>query len=816
MGTFQDVRYGLRMLAKNPAFTAVAVLTLALGIGANTAIFSVVNGVLIRPLPYPEPDRLVGVWNRYPKMGLERAALSGPDFVDRRDQSRVFEKLGVYSDANLNLTGVGDPERIQGIRVSADLFPVLGVPAALGRTFSAQEDTPGSEAVVVLSDGLWKRRFGSDPAIVGKSITLNGKGHTVIGVMPARFGFPSPAIEMWVPLALSREAVDPSQRGNEYLNAGVARLKPGVSLVSAQADMDRITGDILASMPQAARDYFGGAGWGSIVRPLKESVVGDAGRALWVLLGAVACLLLIACANVSNLQLARSAARQREIAVRVALGAGRWRISRQLLTESVLLAGLGGGIGLAMAAWGVDLLIAARPANLPRLEEIAVDGRVLIFTMAISMLTGLIFGMAPALQASRAGLGESLKESGRSTTGGLLRRRIRQVLVVSQVSLALILLVGAGLLVQSLQKLQRVDPGFNSRNVLSMFVSLPASRYEKRERILAFYRDLLDRLGRLPGVEGAAAASLIPFAEGNWTASFFAEDQPPSPGTTLPVAAMRVVTPGYFRFLGIPLHRGRDFAPTDDAGSPGVAIVDAGTARRLWPGEDPVGKRITFSDSPKDARWLTVVGVAGEVKDASLDSDPMIHVYLPENQSVQRAMFLLVRGRGLTPATSLLPAIRREIAHMDADQPIFAVRTLESYVSDALAQPRFRSSLIGLFALLALVLATLGIYAVISTSVTQRTQEIGIRMTLGAQASDVVRLILAQGLPLALTGVGVGLVVASVLTRVLSGLLFGVGARDPETFAAVSILLILVSLCACYLPARRAARLDPVAALHYE
>ncbi|HEV8375554.1 MAG TPA: ABC transporter permease, partial [Candidatus Polarisedimenticolia bacterium] len=714
----------------------------------------------------------------------------------------------------LNLTGGGNPERIQGIRVSAGLFPALGVPAARGRFFLPEEDRTGGEAVVVVSDGLWKRRFGGDRALVGRSLVLNGKSHTVVGIMPPGFGFPSPSTEMWIPLALPSEELDPARRGNEFLQAAVARLRPGITVPLAQNDMDRITRTILASLPQAARDYFAGAGWGSVVAPLKEHVVGASRTALLTLLGAVVFVLLVACANVSCLQLARAASRQREMAIRAALGAGRGSIVRQLLSESLLLALVGGEVGMLVAVWGVDLLVTMRPANFPRLEEVRIDSGVLAFTVAISILSAVLFGLAPAFRLSRTGPNEALKEGTRSATAGVKQLRGQQLLVMTQVALALVLMIGAGLMLRSFRNLQQVDPGFKTENVLTTYISLPPAKYSEPEKNLEFFRQLLRRLQTLPGVESVAAGSLVPLAEGWSTASFFAEGQARRPGEILPLASIRVVTPGYFRTMGIPLLQGRDFTDRDDRTSVRVVAVDRGTARRLWPAEDPIGKRITFSDSVKDAVWLTVAGVVGDIKDLALDRDPMLHVYLPLGGSPQGAMFLALRTR--TDAAGFLPAVREQVRAMDADQPIFAVRTMDSYVDDALAQPRLRFNLVALFAGVALLLASLGVYSVISYSVARRTHEIGIRMTLGARRRDVVGLIVRQGLPLILLGSGIGLGAAWGLTRVLDTLLYGVGAHDPGTFAGVSLLLVLVASAACYLPARRAATVDPMIALRYE
>ena len=809
----QDARHGLRSFLKTPGFVAVAVATLALGIGANTAIFSVVNAVLIRPLPYPSSERLITLWNKYPKMGLSQAAISGPDFVDRSESSRVFEQVGAVTDASLNLTGGGDPERIRGVRVTAGLFQVLGVQPALGRAYRPEEDRPGAEPVVVVSHGLFERRFGGDRAWVGRSILLNGKNHTLVGVMPAGFAYPSPKTEMWVPLALSAEQVNPSQRGNEYL-AAVARLKPGVTVAAAQTEMDRITVKILQDSPPGMRDYLTNAGWGCVLVPLKENVVGDSGKALLVLLGAVGFVLLVACANVSGLQLARAATRQREIAIRTALGAGRWRLIRQLLTESLMLGAVGGALGVLVASWGVDLLIRIRPANLPRLEEVRLDSRVLLFSACLSILSAVISGLAPALRLSRTSPNEALKEGGRSATGGLKHLRLQRLLVVSQVALALVLLIGAGLMLRSFESLMKVDAGFEPKNVLTAYVSLPASKYPNPAARQAFFDQLVGKLGALPGVQDVAIGSLVPLAEGNWTASFFPEGREPAHGEASPLTSVRLVSPGYFRTLGVPLRRGRDFSDHDDAKSPGVVVVDDAAARRLWPGEDPIGKRITFSDSSADATWLSVVGVVGDIKDTALDREPMIHVYRPYAQRAVLGMFVALRTAS-SPA-AILPSVRRELRLLDPEQPLYAVQTMQGYVEDSLAQPRLRFILIGLFASVALLLSALGVYAVISYAVGQRIQEIGIRMALGARKSDVVRLVIGQGLPLVLLGAGIGLLAALGLTRVLGSLLYGVTAHDPGTFATVSALLVLVALAACYLPARRAAGVDPLAALRME
>jgi putative ABC transport system permease protein len=816
MGTLaQDLRYGLRMLARSPGLTVTAALALALGIGANTAIFSVVDAVLLRPLPYDDPDRLVMVWNRYPKMNLQRAAVSGPDFVERRDENHVFEQVAAFIDGNLNLTSAGEPERLRAVRASASLFPLLGVRPALGRTFLTEEDRPGSSQVAVVSHGLWTRRFGSDPRLVGRPLTLNGTPHTVVGILSAGDSFPDPSVDVWVPIALTAEQVDPSRRGNEYIGM-IARLKSGVTLEQAQADMDLITRRALSQAPQVAKDFFESNGWGAFLSPLREEVVGGARPALLALLGAVGCVLLIACANVSNLLLARATSRKREIAIRTALGAGRTRLVRQLLTESLLLAVLGGGLGLLLAVWGVDLLAALRPENLPRVEEIGLDLRVLTFTGLLSLAAGIVFGLAPALHASRPDLNESLKEGGRASSAGPGHSRLRGLLVVSQIALALVLLVGAGLMIRSFWLLQRVDPGFRPEGLLTMNISLSTSKYPKPEQRVAFFQQLRQRLAALPGVEAVAATSLLPLAGGTSTASFFAEGQRPGPGESSPLANVRLATPDYFRTMGIPLKRGREFTDQDTR-APNVVVVDEGMVRRFWRGQDPIGRRLTFTETPTEADWMTVVGIAGEVKHSGLDGHDYAHIYGPHALTaflVPEGMFVVVRTR--SDPDGQVAAVRRAVAAMDPEQPIFAVRTMRAYVEDAVAQPRFRTALLALFAAVALVLAAVGIYGVMAYAVTQRTHEIGIRMALGAMQRDVLRMVVGQGLRLALGGVAVGVAGALALTRILSSLLFGVTATDPLTFLTVPLVLLAVSALACYLPARRATRVDPIVALRYE
>jgi putative ABC transport system permease protein len=805
----QDLRYGARSLLRNPGFAAIAIVALGLGIGANTAIFSVVNSVLLRPLPYADPGRLVSVWNQYPGMNLMRASVSGPDYVERRDQNTVFEGVAVYAHASLNLTGSGEPERIHGLRASANLFHLLGVPPALGRGFLEEEDHPGRSQVAVVSDRMWRRTFGADRGLVGRTVRLNGVPYTVAGVAPPEFYFPEPGVDIWIPIALKPEDVDAKLHGFEYLTM-IARLRPGAGVAQAQADLDVITRRFLDAAPAQAREFFESNRWGAGVAPLMDEWTGSVRPALLVLLGAVVCVLLIACANVSNLLLARTASRQKEMAVRYAVGAGRGRVVRMLLTESVLLALAGGGLGLLVAAWGIDLLVLARPANLPRIDEIGIDGRVLLFTSALSILSGLVFGIAPALQMSARSFGASLKEGGRAGSAPG-RSRLRATLVTAQISLALVLLVGAGLLVRTFDRIQQVDPGFrDAPRLLTMSLSLPDSRYAKAADKRLFFDRLLERLRALPGVTAAAANSLLPLAPGASTASFRVEGQRLGPGEGNALASVRLVTPGYLAVMGIPLRQGRDLEERDAAAGTEAAVIEETLARRFFPGESPIGRRVTFSELD-DGQWFTVVGVAGTVKHSGLAQESFGHLYIPYAVYPAPEMFVVLRTQG--DPRSAIAAVRGAVRAVDPEQPIHAVRTMDDYVDDALAQPRFRAVLLGMFGGVALLLAVVGIYGVMAFSVTQRTHEIGVRLALGARPRDVLRMIVAQGLRLTLAGVVLGLLGAVAVTRALAGLLFGVGSTDPATFATVPIVLAAAALLASYIPARRATRVDPMVAL---
>ncbi|HEX8163400.1 MAG TPA: ABC transporter permease [Pyrinomonadaceae bacterium] len=802
----QDVRFGLRMLTKNPGFTAVAVIALALGIGANSAIFSVVNAVLLRPLPYKDPERIVMVWEDDSRHGYPRDTPAPANYVDWRDQNKVFEDMAAIAELSFNLTGAGEPERLDGRRVSASFFPILGVEPQLGRRFTPEEDRPGENHVVILSHGLWQRRFGSDAGIIGKTITLNGYSFAVVGVMPQSFQFPTREDQFWIPIAFTQQ--EAARRGSHFLEV-IARLKPGVTLEQARAEMSTIAGRLQQQYPAENTEL------GAAVVPLHEQLVGNIRTALLVLLGAVGFVLLVACANVANLLLARAAGRQKEIATRVALGASRLRLVRQFLTESVLLAAVGGVVGLLLSAWGVRLLKAFIPENISQAGEITVDLKVLLFTLLISLLTGLVFGLAPATQATKLNLNETLKEGGRDSAAGSRGNRIRGVLVVSEVALSLILLIGAGLLINSFLRLRNVDPGFHTDNLLTMSVSLPAQKYPDHARRSAFYTEMIRRVEALPGVRSAAITSQIPLVKQGDTGSITVEGRPDPPRGQANMVAMRIVSPHYFQTMSIRLLRGREFGDQDRADAPAVAVISEGMARRYWPGEDPTGKRICPGkpESPDD--WVTVVGVVNDVQQFGLDAESKPQMYLTYQQSGYFSPRHLVVGTNVEP-TSLASAVRGAVWGIDPDQPVSNISTMEEVLSESIARQRFSTLLLGVFGVVALVLAAVGIYGVMSYSVSQRTHEIGIRMALGAQTGDVLKLAVGQGLKLVMIGVGVGLAASVVLTRVMSSLLFGISSTDPATFAVISLVLVGAGVLASYIPARRATKVDPMIALRYE
>ena len=801
-----DLRYAARTQLKNPAFTLVAVIALALGIGANTAIFSVVNTVLLRPLPYKDPDRLVMVWEDSTKHGYPRDTPTAANFIDWRDQNHVFEGMAALIDASFNLTGTGDPERLEGSRVSAALFPLLGVDPQIGRVFTAAEDQPGSPPVVLLSYGLWQRRFGGDPSIVGKILTLNGESYTAVGVMPARFHFPTIDDQVWVPIAFAPE--EAGDRTTHYLRV-LARLKPGVMLSQAQAEMTTIATHLQQQYPQSNTDV------GAAVTPLQEQLVGDIRPALLILLGAVALVLLIACANVANLLLARAAVRQKEIAVRVALGARRWRLVRQFLTESILLSTLGGIVGLAIAYGGLFLLKAFIPENISQAREISIDFRVLGFTLLVSVATGVIFGLAPAIQAARFNQIETLKEGGRDAATGSGGKRLRSVLVTAEVAISLVLLIGAGLLINSFLRLRNVDPGFRVDNLLTMKIALSERKYEEAARRSAFYTQLVQRVEALAGVRSAAVTTNLPlYSSGNAIVIGIEGRPAPAPGQE-PIIVTRVITPEYFETMGIPLLKGRQLTEQDTSTSPKVVVISETMAHRYWPNEDAIGKRIATGEIRTPADWFQVVGVVKDIHEYKLSIDPKPQMYLSHKQANFFAPEDLVVRTDVDPG-SLAATVRNAVWEIDKDQPVSNIKTMEEILADSIARQRFSMLLLAIFAAVALLLAAVGIYGVMSYSVAQRTHEIVIRMALGAQTNAVLKLAVGYGMKLVIVGIVIGLIAAFALTRVMSTLLFGVTATDPTTFILISLLLIAVAALASYIPARRATRVNPISALRYE
>jgi predicted permease len=807
-----DLRYAFRGLGKNPGFTAVVLLTLALGIGANSAIFSVVNAVLLEPLPYPESERIVRLWSYYTQRDMPPVHVSEGEFLDYQAQSRSFEAMGVFVSQDANLTGEGEPERVLATYTSHGFFPVLGVPAALGHPFGPEEDRAGGAPAVVISHGLWQRRFGSDPRIVGKSIQVNGREVPVAGVMPPDFQFPENT-DLWAPLQV--DPANQTPRGEHFLGL-IARLKPGVSLASAQGEISSIAGRFGERFPI---QYPPDSGWSVRLVPLLDEIVGESRRGLMVLLAAVALVLLIACVNVANLLLARAQTREREVAIRVALGAGRAGLVRQSLIEALLLALVGGGLGLLFAHWGIAAFLAINPEPVPRAAGIGLDGQVAGFTLALALLTGLVLGLVPALSASRPDLQASLKEGGKSTAGsGFLR--FRRLLVGAEVAIALVLLIGAGLMIRSFAQLQRVDPGFNPENLLTLEITVSHASYAEDRDAAQFYNRLLDRIATLPGVESASSVSLLPFADaGGRSGTVGAEGTPFTPGQTiLPEPELRSIDYRYFETLEIPVVRGRAFTAFDDQRAYPMAIVDEALARRLWPGQDAVGKRFKLGPPTEEnqAPWVTVVGVAGETRQFGLgQEDSRGVVYFPQLRRAERAQYLVIRTESDDPL-SLAGLVRRTVRSLNPDQPVANVTSMEERISRSLAQPRFSMTLLAAFAAIAAALAAIGIYGVVAYSVGQRTQEIGVRMALGAQRNDVLKLVVRQGMTVVLLGLGVGLVLAFWATRALAGLLYAVQTTDAMTFVTVPLFLTAVALVANLLPARRAAKLEPTIALRYE
>jgi putative ABC transport system permease protein len=802
---WQDLRYGARALLKNPGFALIAVVTLALGIGANTAIFTVVDAALLRGLPYREPDRLVHLWEMTPQKEFPRREASYPDFLDWR-QSQSFEAMAAYTGGGFTLTGRGAPERIQGARGSADFFKALGVEPIVGRAFQPGEDSPGAANVVLLSYGLWQKRFGGDSALVGQSLTLNGSPYTVIGVLPPNFQFARlGGAEMWTPYIPS--ATQLSRRYMHGTNV-IGKLKPGVSIEQGAAEMRVISERIVA---QHAESH---TGTGIQLVPLHEEIVGGVKPILLALLCAVGFVLLIVCANVAGLTLVRAAGRAPEIAIRMALGATRARVMRQLLTESIILAMIGGGAGLLLARWGIDALIAAIPETrlsaMPYLRGLSLDGSILAFTAGLSLLTGIVFGLAPAFQASRRELSESLKTGGKSP--GFARQRLRNGLVVTEIALALVLLVGAGLMTRSLLRLMAVDPGFKTENLFMIAVILPAAKYTEDSKVAAFHQQLLARMEALPGAQGAATVGVLPLVGGN-TTRFIVEGEPVPPPGQQTEANLRDVSAGYFRTMGIPLINGRHLSERDNAGAPGVVIVNQTLARRVFPNGNAVGRRIIFTGDNRTP--IEIVGVVGDEKVNGPDARTTPVVYYPFLQIPSRFTNLIVRA---PDAAGLAAAIRQEGLALEPELTFIGGMTIERLMENlpATFARRYPAFLIGIFAVIALALAAVGIYGVISYSVGQRTREIGLRMALGAHRRDVLKLVLKQGMTLAATGVAIGLAAAFGLTRLMTGLLFGVDATDPLTFSGIAALLLLVALLSCYIPARRATKIDPMVALRCE
>jgi putative ABC transport system permease protein len=804
----QDLRYSLRRIGANPGFSAIVIITLALGIGANTAIFSMVDAVLFRSLPYEAPERLLTIRHRYPSIDLD-ASVSAAGFRDYRDRTRSFAGVAVQSGLAANLTGIGDPERITATRASAQYFSTLGITPALGRAFSDEEDATGRNSVVVLSDGFWKRRLGGRADVVGSTIQLNGETHDVIGVMPPGFrDFFNVNAELWVPLALTGEQFA-AGRTNEWLTL-TARLAPGVTMEGAAAEMTAFAELLKAEDPNSYPDD-----WSLLVTSLNEIARGDVRAPLFILLGAVGFVLLIACANVANLMLARAASRRKEVAVRTALGARRWQVTAQLLTESTVLALAGGLLGLLLAFWGVRGLVALVPTGVRGAAEAGLDSRVLGFTVLLSFATGVLFGIVPALQVSGTDVQDTLREGGRGAHADRRGHGVRRALVVAEIALALTLLIGAGLLLRSFARLQRVDPGFDARDLLTAHISLPQVRYPSDTARIAFIDQLLLRIAAIPGVRAAGGSQALPFS-GSWsTGSFSIEGLQVADNESSPWGDIRIVTPDYHQALSIPLRRGRTFTPQDGQGASSVAIVDDEMVRRYWPDTNPIGKRITFDDpAVEEVDWIEVVGVVGHAAHEGLDADPRVQLYLPNRQIGAGSLFLAMRTEGAPEQYA--SALRQAVLATDPDQPIALVRSMDELMSDAVGQRRLSMVLIGGFAALALLLAALGIYGVMSYLVNQRTQEIGVRLALGARATSVVGLVMRQGIVLTAAGVPLGIAGAVGLTRVIESQLFGVRATDPLTFAVVAGALVIVALLATYLPAQRAARLDPVRALRQQ
>ncbi len=807
---WQDMKYGARMLVKSPGFTIVAVLTLALGIGANTAIFTVVNAVLLRAQPFDQPERLAMVWEHNKGRGRPMNVISPANFLDWREQNSVFQDMAAFIDTTANLTNVEDPEEMRVTYATVNYFDVLGVKPRVGRTFAPEDDRDGQSSVIVLSHGFWQRRMGSDPSAIGKQIHLNGLPRTIIGVMPPPFklhvragSFVSEPTEIWLPNQFTDQAR--VRRGRAWMS--IARLKPGVTMEQAHAEMEIIGERLAKEYP----DF--NTNWSVNVVALSEQMTGEIRPALLMLTAAVAFVLLIACANVASLLLARGAAREREIAIRTALGAGRRRVVRQVLTESLLLAGAGGALGLLLAQWGVDTLTAVAPRGLLPGEGLRLDASVFTFTLGASVLTGVLFGLLPAWITSRVDLGDSLKEGGRGTSAGTQRTRARSLFVVAEVSLAVVLLVGAGLLIQSFARLAAVDPGFDADNVLTVRVQLPGAMYREDPKRLQFFRDLTERIERLPGVRSVGMNSFAPFTGLGAATSYYVVGRPMPAAGEFPTVDARVVDGDFFRAMGIPLLRGRLFTEEEMTDVRHVVVVNESLVREQFPNQDPIGQKLVINmmDDPQPSE---IIGVVGDVKHSGLDIPVRAMSYGPQPELTSGGMHLLIRAE--SSPLSLVDSIRRELKAMDANLPLASVRMMDERIADSTARSRFTTLLLGIFAGVALILAAVGIYGVLANAVVQRTHEIGVRMALGAQRGDVLRLVLRYGATLVAIGLAIGLAAALGLSRFLETLLFEVSTTDPVTFAGVAVLLLGVALLACWIPARRATKVDPMVALRYE
>lgn len=799
----EDARYSLRLLTKSPAFTFVVLLTLALGIGANTAIFSFANGILLRPLPYPQSDRLVVLDETALKRGVNSMSVSYPNYLDWQQQNTVFEGIGAcYGTSRFALSGTGQPEELRGSYISHGLLEVLRVTPILGRTFTEAEDIDGQDGVVILGYDLWQRRFGGQPNILGQKILFNNFPRTVVGVMPPGFKFPEVS-ELWAPLALTTKTFTRTDHGL----SSIARLKDNVTVEQAQAEMNVIASRIEQENPVTNE------GLGVSVKTLHQNLSGDYRQALLILLGVVGCVLLVACVNVANLMLARASARQKEVALRSALGASRWRVIQQLLIESLILAAGGGILGLVLSVWALRVLLQSIPIKLPFWMNFSLDFRVLGFTAAVTMLTGLIFGVVPALQSSRVDLNDALKEGGRGS-GNAVRGRSRSLLVVTEIALSLVLLVGAGLMIRSFLRLRSVDVGVNPRGVMTAMIILPRMKYSEGPQRAAFFKQLVERVKAIPGVAGAGATGTLPLGGMFWGRSLTVEGFPVMSVGQAPMIQHTVVTPGYFQTMGIPMLYGRDFTDADAKGATLVTIIDERLARKYWPNEIPLGKRVRFGPPEDNEPWHTIIGVVSAVRHQRMQEDTAESVYLPHLQIPTSGMALVVRAT--SDAGSVVPAIRSAVSGLDPDIPVNEVAPMEKVIAESIWQPRLYAALFAVFAAGALILAVIGIYGVMAYLVVTRTHEIGVRMALGATARDVFKFIVGRGMKLTVIGVLLGVGGAYGLTRLMRGLLFNTSTTDPLVFVLISLLLTLVAFLACYIPARRATKVDPLVALRYE